>query len=260
MPTVKTQDGKVVTKDGKVSCECCEVLDPCITSASSPPFIDFTNMTEITSAQYATLFASGTYSLSATTNYVFDATITDQAGTDPWSGSSIGSGATSFNTASGCFATAEIISFGSGIAISEYLISNTNWSYNGIFTRRLGTNASAFFVTFGGSGNNFFGLTRLRSVNPMSKSVFSTINIPANTDYTGNRPTDAQVVSSVYSDTTTFKVNGATIAIIPMNIRISTAGSAFPYSYLGVGGADGMINITESGASSYIFDFVPSAP
>jgi hypothetical protein len=30
MPTVKTQDGKVVTKDGKVSCECCSSVIICI--------------------------------------------------------------------------------------------------------------------------------------------------------------------------------------------------------------------------------------
>ena len=237
------------------------VLDSCITSASTPPFADYTNWIEINAAQYATLFSSGTWSLSAATNYVFAATITDTNGTDPWSGSSIGSGATSFNTASGCFASAEIASFGSGTATSEWLIGTAAWSYNLVFTRRLGTNGSAFFVTFGGSGGTFFGLTRLRSTNPMHKSVFSTINIPANTDYTGTSPADAQVISSVYSDTSTFKVNGSTIADIPMNIRINTAGAAAsPYNYSDPPPPVGMINITESGATSYIFDFVPSDP
>jgi hypothetical protein len=33
MPIVKTQGGKVITKDGKISCECCGPPEVCITTA-----------------------------------------------------------------------------------------------------------------------------------------------------------------------------------------------------------------------------------
>lgn len=67
MPIVKTQGGKVVTKDGKVSCECCG--GKCVHTAN---FVDPTKwdpltgsgmsagaQKEINSAQFALLFAGG---------------------------------------------------------------------------------------------------------------------------------------------------------------------------------------------------------
>jgi hypothetical protein len=53
MPIVKTQDGKVVTKDGKVSCECCEAncSQPILTSN----FREF----ELTALEYNALYAGG---------------------------------------------------------------------------------------------------------------------------------------------------------------------------------------------------------
>lgn len=52
MPIVKTQGGKVVTKDGKVSCECCE---PC----ARPELTDNFREVQLTSAEYSALFAGG---------------------------------------------------------------------------------------------------------------------------------------------------------------------------------------------------------
>lgn len=58
MPTVKTQDGKVLTKDGKVSCECCDADDdPIGCSATSMPARDVVKT--ITRAQALALKQSG---------------------------------------------------------------------------------------------------------------------------------------------------------------------------------------------------------
>lgn len=260
MPIVKRNGSNIIVKDGKVSCECCAVADPCITSASSPAFSDYTNWIEITLDQYVALFGSGTWSLAASTSYSFSATITDELGTDPWSGSSVGSGSTSFSTGSGCLASATL-NFGTGTATSEWLIGTSTWGYNIVFTRRLGTNDGKYYLTFGGFGDNFFGLTRLRSTNPMGKSVFATVNVPVTTAYTGTSPTQNQVTSTSYGDTAIFKLGGTNLSSIALNVRIDTAGQgAYPYNYSNPPPPVGMIDITESGSSIYTFDFTPDAP
>jgi hypothetical protein len=55
--TIKTQGGKVITKDGKVSCECCE--EECIDGPTSGQ-----NVFEITKSEYTKYFKGGTWEVS----------------------------------------------------------------------------------------------------------------------------------------------------------------------------------------------------
>lgn len=64
MPTVKTQNGKVVTKDGKVSCECCQ--DNCYTDLANEfdPPATTGEWTNLSPASYANILAGGDWSIS----------------------------------------------------------------------------------------------------------------------------------------------------------------------------------------------------
>lgn len=62
MPTVKLQGGKVVTKDGKVSCECCSACN-----FSQPSFAGGAHVS-LTQAQYANLYAGGSWQAQASGN------------------------------------------------------------------------------------------------------------------------------------------------------------------------------------------------
>lgn len=63
MPTVKTQNGKVVTKDGKVSCECCQ--DNCYTDLANEfdPPATTDEWIDLSSASYANILAGGDWSI-----------------------------------------------------------------------------------------------------------------------------------------------------------------------------------------------------
>ena len=57
MPTIKTQGGKVVTKDGKVSCNCCVSCTQAIGLAVNfPGFREI----EINALEFAQIYAGGT--------------------------------------------------------------------------------------------------------------------------------------------------------------------------------------------------------
>lgn len=83
MPTVKTQDGKVVTKDGKVSCECCEPPSiGCPIAACVPSSGDFNNPAVCFVSQATALLykGGGTWTLSvvASLDASFDLVFIDQ--------------------------------------------------------------------------------------------------------------------------------------------------------------------------------------
>ena len=63
MPTIKTQDGKVVTKDGKVSCECCGPEGPSCPIGGACVSSGNTVRKSINNSQALTYFAGGTWNV-----------------------------------------------------------------------------------------------------------------------------------------------------------------------------------------------------
>jgi hypothetical protein len=50
--TIKTQNGKVITKDGKVSCECCFEIDPCTTTLLPDDLLEIIKNSAFVSATF----------------------------------------------------------------------------------------------------------------------------------------------------------------------------------------------------------------
>lgn len=192
MPTVKTQGGKVITKNGRVSCECCITTDDCLIGSA---YDAISGWQEISSAQYAQFYAGGTWliSASASFNHVSmeweaDGYIDPVTGDGldfplPNAGTSTGSGSVTLIDTGGCSAGLSALGFGSGTFQDDLWLASsyptpTPWSFNTTLVRRLGTKNSKRWVSFSNSS--------LRAFNPMAAVAQATH--PETTRYATNRP------------------------------------------------------------------------
>jgi len=253
MPIVKTQGGKVVTKDGKVSCECCAPpVSDCTTATTSPSFSEIELWTLISEEQYAELFAGGSWLISVSASLTFSATIDDQDGIDPYGGSSIGSATGTAQDVGGCY-TSQGYGEGIGTATSEWLIGSTTYNLVGTVTRRLGTNNGQRFVSFAGSG--------VRALNPLHKITRATVGLPASRSYFGSIPTQSQLDQGIVY---TASMNFGYVAhgTNESQITIQTQGGAYPYSYVNnpSQGNNSVYDISETGSFGLSAIFIPSAP
>jgi hypothetical protein len=267
MPTVKTQDGKVVTKDGKVSCECC-IADNCLTGSA---YDAISGWQEITSAQYAELYAGGTWLVSASSNLALNCMDwggdfwTDPAtGEDiimplPNAGTSTGSGSITLFDSGGCSPTIIGTGFGSGTfqdslwVVSPYP-TPTPWSFNATLQRRLGTKDSKRWVSFSNSS--------LRAINSMAAVVIATH--PETTRYQTNRPVTRplqNVAPLAYTGSFAATFGAASYALT-LGVVLFDVNTEYGISGNGPTGTGpfGLYDIVDTGSMTMTAAFTLSAP
>jgi hypothetical protein len=157
MATVKLQDGKVVLKDGKVSCSCCDLC----------PITTFTELVEITKEQNAAINRGGTlsFSISATV----DQALPNDCGGGPNARAQYSDSSSYSIAPKTCF-------FNEGIGIQ------TNMLF--FFNRLRSANPSRFFLvisaqSFGGYSGPAWAFVQPQAVisNPFISSTASSLTI-----------------------------------------------------------------------------------
>lgn len=261
------------TTPGGTPCCCEEPVQDCLTGSS----FDAINLWhEITEEQYASIYAGGTWTVSASAALVFSAQnwsadfwidpVTDEEVPLPlpWTGTSTGSGSITVTDSGGCslfFGGFFGTPFGSGtysdnLGLVTPYGTTTAWSFGLNFVRRLGTHNGKRYVSFTN--------TRITASNPVG-SLASATN-PATTGYESGRESIAlQNVAPLGYTGNFIGIVGGSSFNMPFGITLRDTGQACsPYCDVGNGptgdGTYAVYDIEETGTITASASFIAAAP